>query len=280
MLSKYFDSVDNPKNKDFKDIYLSWKMHKKNTITKGIIGLMSSILLTSCGYLANSQMNEPQQPVADLIPVPVEKTDLTLTVSAQGIVEQNRVIADVPENQIAKIHLGQEVVIVQEPVKPADSQKTPPPPDKPLSGQVKHISTESTVEENQQSFTVEITLEKEVANQLNNGEDVIVDFPISKLKNVLVVPTIALSRQNDTTGVFVGAPNQPPKFVEVTTGASNSDRTEVKSGLDGTEHILIEASQLPPGRRPSLGQQHPPRRFRGQNPPALPKTNLPPSPKR
>ena len=279
-------------------------MHKKNTITKGIIGLISPILLTSCGYLANSQINKPQQPIADLIPVPVEKTNLTLTVSAKGIVEQNKIVAQVPENQIAKINLGQEAVILKEPTSPAESPEgqlltnsvqTPPPPEQPLSGQVKHISTESTVKENQKSFTVEIALEKEVAERLNNSENVLVDFPVSELKNVLVVPTVALSKQNDTIGVFVGAPNQPPKFVEVTTGASNGERTEVKSGLDGTEHILIEASQIPPGRRPPLGQQPPPRPqpslrgqtpprqqppVRGQTPPALPRTNLPPSPER
>ena len=303
MLSNYFDSVNNPQNNDFKGISLSLKINKKNTITKGIIGLISPILLTSCSYLADLQVNKPQQPVANLIPVPVEKTNLTLTVSVKGIVEQNKVVANVPENQIAKIHLGQEAVILKEPTSPAESPEgqpltnsvqTPPPPEKPLSGQVKHISTEPTVEENQKSFAVEIALDKEVVDRLNNSENVMVDFPVSELKNILVVPTIALSKQNDATGVFVGTPNRPPKFVEVTTGASNGERTEVKTGLDGTEHILIEASQLPPGRRPPLGQQPSGRQpsFRGQTPPgqqppfqeqtppAPPRTNLPLSPVR
>lgn len=98
-------------------------------------------------------------------------------------------------------------------------------PEKPLTVQINQISTKPNV--------------TEVANQ-SNSENVPVDFVVSKLENILVVPTTAIKKQNNTTGVFVGAIDQPPKFVPITTGVIVNDRTEVKTGLDGTENILIE----------------------------------------
>ncbi|MFM7793839.1 MAG: efflux transporter periplasmic adaptor subunit, partial [Microcystis panniformis] len=47
-----------------------------------------------------------------------------------------------------------------------------------------------------------------------------------------------------------GAPNQPPRFVPITTGVTIGNRTEVKSGLDGSEHILINP---PSDTRPPQG---------------------------
>ncbi len=263
MASNYFDSVDKHNIEKSKDYQSSLKTGKIPKISKWMIGLISLFLLASCGYLAYRQLIKQQQQLAKLIPVPVERTNLTVTVPAQGIVDKNKVVTHVPENNIAKIHLNQDVIIFT---------------DKPVSGQVTHISTEPTVKENIKSFAVEIALEKEVANQLNEGENVSVDFAV--VENILVVPPIAISKQNNTTGVFVGASNQPPRFVPITIGTSKGDHTEIKSGLDGTEHILIEASQLPPGQQPLPGGHPPGGRLPAsplKQPP--PKTNLPPSQK-
>jgi multidrug efflux pump subunit AcrA (membrane-fusion protein) len=78
----------------------------------------------------------------------------------------------------------------------------------------------------------------------------LVPVPIEKAnigdrENLLVVPTTAIKEENNTKIVLVGAPNQPPKSVPITTGDTTGDRTEITSGLQGTEHILIEASQPP-----------------------------------
>ncbi|WP_249267861.1 efflux RND transporter periplasmic adaptor subunit [Microcystis aeruginosa FBCC-A68] len=96
----------------------------------------------------------------------------------------------------------------------------------------------------------ECGLEEKAARELKAGMNVSTDFQVGQLKNALTVPTIAVTRQNEQTGVFVGAPNQPPRFVPITTGVTIGNRTEVKSGLDGSEHILINP---PSDTRPRQG---------------------------
>lgn len=70
-----------------------------------------------------------------------------------------------------------------------------------------------------------------------------VEFQVGQVERAITVPTIAVTRQQNVTGVFVGDVNHPPRFVPITTGATVNNRTEVKSGLDGTEKVLIT---LPP----------------------------------
>ena len=98
------------------------------------------------------------------------------------------------------------------------------------------------------SFEVKVALTGEKAKQLLAGMNASLEFQVGELENALTVPTIAVTNQNNTTGVFVGAPNQPPKFVPITTGVTVNDRTEVKSGLDGTEHILVNIPSTPPSQ--------------------------------
>jgi hypothetical protein len=217
------------------------QINKQFKITKKIISLGSFLILTSCSYLPTGQLKATSPNNAKLIPIPVEKTNLPVTISASGIVSNNQITAHVPQAKIAEIKVGQDVVI-----SPQDNLE---PQKKGLGGQIQHISTKSTVINNIPSVAVEIIPIETATDNLPANENVTVDFTVGELTNVFVVPTIAITEENNTQGVLVGAPNQPPQFVPVTTGASNGDRTEIKSGLNGKEHILIEASQLPPHLR-------------------------------
>jgi HlyD family secretion protein len=157
--------------------------------------------------------------------------------SILSLASRNRVVANVSENNIAKIRVGQSVLIT------ADAY-----PGKTFKGKVSQIATQASVEQNVTSFEVKIALAENAAQQLRSGMNVSVVFQVGVLKNVLVVPTISINHQNNTTGVFIGVPGQAPKFVPITTGTTINNRTEVKSGLTGSEHILlnISSSQLPP----------------------------------
>lgn len=156
--------------------------------------------------------------------------------SILSLASENEVVANVAENNIAKIKIGQKVAIA------ADAF-----PGETFQGKVNQIATQATVEQNVTSFEVTVSLEGANAKQLRAGMNASLDFQVDELTNVLTVPTIAVTQKNDTTGVFIGIPGQPPQFVPITTGVTVGDRTEVKSGLDGTEHILVNVpNELPP----------------------------------
>ena len=163
--------------------------------------------------------------------------DSATSSSILSLASENQVVANIAEKNIAKIKLNQPVSIV------ADAY-----PGKTFPGRVTQIATQATVEQNVTSFEVKVALTGEEAKQLLAGMNVSLEFQVGELKNALTVPTIAVTNQNNTTGVFVGAPNQPPRFVPITTGVTVNDRTEVKSGLDGTEHILVNLPSRPPSQ--------------------------------
>ena len=157
--------------------------------------------------------------------------------SILSLASTNRVVANVAESSISQIQVGQSVVIT------ADAY-----PGKTFQGRVSQIATQAIVEQNVTSFEVKVALVGEAAQQLRSGMNVSAQFKVGQLQNVMTVPTVAVTRQNNVTGVFVGVPNQPPKFTAITTGATINNRTEVKAGLDGTEHILINVPSKAPSQ--------------------------------
>jgi HlyD family secretion protein len=159
--------------------------------------------------------------------------------SILSLASTNQVVANVSESNISKIQIGQSVTIT------ADAY-----PGKTFKGRVSQIATQAIVQQNVTSFEVKATLSPDAKRQLRSGMNVSINFNVGELQKVLTVPTIAVTRQQKITGVFIGSPNQPPTFKPIVTGATVKDRTEVKTGLDGTEHILI---QMPPQSKAKSG---------------------------
>jgi HlyD family secretion protein len=156
--------------------------------------------------------------------------------SILSLASTNRAIANVAEVNIALVKLGQEVKI-QADAYPGESFK----------GKVIEISPQSTVQQNVTSFEVKVAILSDSKLQLRAGMNVNVDFKVGKLENALVVPTVAIARQAGGTGVFVRKEGEPPVFTTITTGVTVNDKTEVKSGLNGDEKVLIS---FPEGMRP------------------------------
>ena len=159
--------------------------------------------------------------------------------SILSLASTNQVVANVSESNISQIRLGQTVEIT------ADAH-----PGKVFQGKVSQIATQAIVQQNVTSFEVKVALSPEAEALLRSGMNVSVKFNVGQLENVVTVPTVAITRQQNVTGVFVGSPNQPPTFAPITTGATVNNRTEVKTGLNGTEHLLI---QMPPQSKPKSG---------------------------
>jgi|JFJP01.1.fsa_nt_gi HlyD family secretion protein len=154
--------------------------------------------------------------------------------SILSLASTNQIVAQVAEANIAQIRLGLEATIQVD----AYSGKT-------FTGQVTQIATQSTVVQNVTSFEVKTSVQ-DPQLLLRSGMNVTVLFKAGELKNVLVVPTGAIVQQTNAQGVFVAKDKGDPVFVPVVVGATVNDKTEIKSGLTGTERVLLS---FPSGTR-------------------------------
>ncbi|MEG4345628.1 efflux RND transporter periplasmic adaptor subunit, partial [Microcoleus sp. A003_D6] len=164
--------------------------------------------------------------------------------SILSLASKNQLVANVAETNISQIKIGQAASIQAD----AFAGKT-------FTGKITQISPQSIVLQNVTSFEVKAAIINDEQQILRSGMNVNVEFKAGELKNVLVVPTAAIVRQQRETGVFVPGPEDgKPTFMPVKTGMTVDDKTEVRSGLKGNEKVLLS---LPPGLRP-----------RSQNPPS------------
>jgi HlyD family secretion protein len=104
---------------------------------------------------------------------------------------------------------------------------------------------QSDVTQNVTSFQVKTSV-PDPEGLLRSGMNVNVQFKAGELTNVLVVPTGAIVEQNGVQGVFVANDKGGSAFVPITVGTTVNDKTEVKSGLKGTEKVLLS---FPTGTR-------------------------------
>ncbi len=154
--------------------------------------------------------------------------------SILSLASTNQVVAQVAEANISRIRLGLGATILVD----AFAGKT-------FTGQVTQIATQSDVVQNVTSFQVKSSV-LDPEHLLRSGMNVNVDFKAGVLNNVLVVPTGAIVQQDNAQGVFVAKDKGDPVFVPIIVGTTVNDKTEVKSGLTGTEKVLLS---FPPGTR-------------------------------
>jgi len=161
--------------------------------------------------------------------------------SILSLASTNQIVAQVAEANIALIRIGLVGTIQAD----AYSGKT-------FTGEVTQIATQSSVVQNVTSFEVKTSV-PDPQHLLRSGMNVNVEFKAGELKNVLVVPTGAIVQQTDAQGVFVAKDKGDPVFTPIVVGTTMNDKTEVKSGLKGTERVLLS---FPPGtRRVSTGNR-------------------------
>ena len=157
--------------------------------------------------------------------------------SILALASNNQVVANVAEANIAQIAIDQEVTIQ------VDAY-----PDKKFSGRVVSISPQAIVNQNVTSFEVKVEITSKDKQLLRSGMNASLDFKAGQLKDVLVVPTVAIVRQQGGTGVYVKTnQSETPVFTTIETGITVDDKTEIKSGLTGDEKIFVA---FPEGSRP------------------------------
>jgi HlyD family secretion protein len=93
------------------------------------------------------------------------------------------------------------------------------------------------------------------AEKLKPGMNVEAIFEVGNLENAILVPNAAVVRQAQGAGVYVVGSDRQPIFQPIQIGITTGGQTEVRSGLQGTEQILISPPTTPkPG-----GLSFPPR---------------------
>lgn len=147
--------------------------------------------------------------------------------SILSLAAENRVAADVSETNISKIKIGQSVIIQ------ADAY-----PGKIFGGKVTEIAPQSTVEMNVTSFEVKISL-SDPENLLRAGMNADVEFQVGQISNALVVPTVAIVREEQGTGVYITTENEPPEFKSIQTGVIVGSLTEVESGVSEGDLVVL-----------------------------------------
>jgi HlyD family secretion protein len=197
--------------------------------------------------------------------------------SILALASRNQVVAKVAETNIPQIKLGQSVAIE------ADAY-----PGKSFQGKVTQIAAQSTVEQNVTNFEVKMSI-ADPQNLLRAGMNTNVEFQVGNLNNVLVIPTVAIVRQEEGTGVLMagrrskdsgdkensgeqkssatkerksssgqgqgkGERRKSKRFRPIKTGQSINDKTVVLSGLKEGEKVLISfpEGERPPSRTPSI----------------------------
>ena len=157
--------------------------------------------------------------------------------SILAIASKNQIVAKVAETSIPQIKVGLKVTIE------ADAY-----PGKSFEGKVTQVATQSTVDQNVTNFEVKSTI-NDPQRELQAGMNVTVKFVAGTLNNAMVIPTVAIVRQDQGTGVYVVGQSEDgkPKFQPITTGLSIEDKTVVNSGLAAGDQVMLS---FPKGERP------------------------------
>jgi HlyD family secretion protein len=147
-----------------------------------------------------------------------------------------QVVAYLDEANVARVNVGQPVKIT------ADSY-----PDRTFSGTVSQVAAQATTTSNVTSFEVQVSLESAAQKLLRVGTNTEVDFQVGQLNNAILVPSAAIVRQQQGTGVYIIGQDKKPMFQAIEIGTTVDEQTEVKSGLRKNDQVLIS---FPPGMEP------------------------------
>ncbi|MCK4388173.1 MAG: efflux RND transporter periplasmic adaptor subunit, partial [Dehalococcoidia bacterium] len=138
----------------------------------------------------------------------------------------------VDEIDIAQVKLGQEADITLDAL-----------PDMEVRGRVTFISQIGTVQAGVVSYKTTITLEKP-DEELRDGMSATAEIIIDRHDNVLLIPNRAVQGSWDNPWVEVAVGEQIEQR-QLTLGLSDGIKTEVLSGLEEGEMVVLPASELP-----------------------------------
>lgn len=158
------------------------------------------------------------------------ETSSATSSSILSLASTYQVVANVSETDIARIQPGQSVTVTAD----AYSEQT-------FSGTVAQVAEQATVSSNVTSFEVRVDID-DSQRQLSPGMNVDVEFQVESLDHVWVVPTVAIVRQETGEGVMVLTGEGEQQFQAVETGITVGNQTEVTSGLNGDEQVIVNVA--------------------------------------
>jgi HlyD family secretion protein len=158
--------------------------------------------------------------------------------------DRQQVVVNLSESQIAKVKLGQAVRIK------ADAFAG-----EVFTGKVEQISPQAKVSQNVTSVEVRVSIDPNEAAKLKAGMNVEVQFAVGRLENVMFVPNASVVKQAEGAGVYVLGSDRKSVFRPIATGLTIGKQTEVKSGLEGNEQVLLSP---PAEQKPAGGLKFPP----------------------
>lgn len=147
-----------------------------------------------------------------------------------------QVVAYLDEANVGRVKVGQPVKIT------ADSY-----PDRTFSGTVSQVAAQATTTANVTSFEVKVSLDAAAQQLLKVGMNVETEFQVGQLNNAMLIPSAAIVRQKNGTGVYLLDSDQKPVFKPIAIGTTVGEQTEVKSGLSKSDRIFLS---FPPGMEP------------------------------
>ncbi len=156
-------------------------------------------------------------------------TSTAIVAIASGL----EVIAEVPEADLGRIQIGQDVEIQ------ADAFL-----DQTFLGEVRLIAPEAIEKQNVTVFQVRIQL-LTGTDQLRSNMNTNVAFIGSKLEDALVIPAVSVITQAGETGVLVPDDADRAQFTPVVLGTQSGDRIQVVEGLEAGDRVFVD---LPPGQ--------------------------------
>jgi HlyD family secretion protein len=148
-----------------------------------------------------------------------------------GLASGLEILARVPEVDISRVKLGQNVEVK------ADSF-----PDAKFEGKVRLVAPEAVVEQNVTYFQVRIAIATG-RDQLRSGMNVDLNFAGEDLKNATLIPTVAIVTKKGRPGVLIPGKDQKPEYKPIEIGSSFKDQTQVLKGIEPGDRIFQE---LPP----------------------------------
>lgn len=150
-------------------------------------------------------------------------TSTSIVALASGL----EVLAQVPETDIGRIKQNQQVEIV------ADAY-----PDQVFKGHVYLIAPEAVKDEGVTLFQIRVAIDSGT-DKLRSGLNVDLTFLGDKVKNALLVPTVAIVTEKGNTGVLLPDANNQALFHSVTIGAQIKDQTQILEGVKQGDRVFI-----------------------------------------
>jgi RND family efflux transporter MFP subunit len=181
--------------------------------------LKSTITAPSDGIVSKINLEEHEVATAG---------QMVLTFSTEG----QKVEADITELDIGKIKEdGTQTVDLM-----FDSY-----PDNILKGRVLFVNQQEIIQEGDTYYRVNIILEEQDGVVVRSGMSADALIMISKLENVLNIPSILVKKDNGKTFVTKLDDNKKQEEVEVLTGATNGEVIEIISGLEEGQTIILKS---------------------------------------